>query len=341
MLLDTGAEVTIVSNAFMEQLFPEQELPDHGGEVRSFAGARTAIRGPVPLTLELCGLTMSHSIYFCEGVKTFLLGYDVVSAAALVIDSEARCIYSKFTAKREATQQFVTPSAASDTTPPSATSTSADRPSACDATTTTINDSLPLCVSPRPFHRRLTSLGPSADGPCADSATSTADLGDSTRALTRSTPTAHRNDASTPLHHFLRDSLSLLHPPLHIWMTLLLQLLQLLPVLTNVFAADASSQNEPTEYELDEETQLKVVDLPDQVNVLYVKTLEEVDLPNETTVGLKVCFWTARKRSPHLLRIWVSVRWSSTTLIQAMRVQLNNPQDVRPGKPKTKYYMRC
>jgi len=200
MLLDTGAEVTIVSNAFMEQLFPGQELPDHGGEVRSFAGARTAIRGPVPLTLELCGLTMSHSIYFCEGVKTFLLGYDVVSAAALVIDSEARCIYSKFTAKREATQQFVTPSAASATTPPSATSTSADRPSACDATTTTINDSLPLCVSPRPFHRRLTSLGPSADGPCADSATSTADLGDSTRALTRSTPTAHRNDASTPLN---------------------------------------------------------------------------------------------------------------------------------------------
>jgi len=50
------------------------------------------------------------------------------------------------------------------------------------------------------------------------------------------------------------------------------------------------------EYELDEETQLKVVDtgptkpdldLPGHVSALYVKTLDEVDLPNETTVGLK------------------------------------------------------
>jgi len=46
MLLDTGAEVTIVSNAFMEQLFPGQELPDHGGEVRSFAGAQFASGPP-------------------------------------------------------------------------------------------------------------------------------------------------------------------------------------------------------------------------------------------------------------------------------------------------------
>jgi len=64
----------------------------------------------------------------------------------------------------------------------------------------------------------------------------------------------------------------------------------------NIFAADAFSQNEPIEYELDEKTQLKIVDpgptkpdldLPGHVNALYVKTLDEVDLPNETTVGLK------------------------------------------------------
>ena len=298
MLLDTGAEVTIVSTAFMEQLFPGQELPDHGREVRSLAGARTALRGPVPLTLELCGLTMSHPVYFCEGVKTFLLGYDVVSAAALVIDSEARCIYSKFTAHREATQQFVTPTAASATAPPSATSTSADLPSACDAATTTMNDSLPPCVSPRPFYRRLTSFGPSADGPCADSATSTADLGDSTRALTRLTPTAHCNDTFTPLNPLASPfSLQLTATP----QSASSHLDDFVSPATSspdciIFAADASSQNEPIEYKLDDETQLKVVDpvptkadfdLPDHVNVLYVRTLEEVDLPNETTVGLK------------------------------------------------------
>jgi len=51
------------------------------------SGARTSLRGPVPLTIQICGVTLSHPVYFCKNVKTFLLGYDVVSAAALVIDT--------------------------------------------------------------------------------------------------------------------------------------------------------------------------------------------------------------------------------------------------------------
>ena len=84
MLLDTGAEV---STAFMQYLFPGKELPETGREVCSLAGACTSLRGPLPLTIQICG------VYFCENVKTFLLGYDVVSAAALVIDTDARCVY--------------------------------------------------------------------------------------------------------------------------------------------------------------------------------------------------------------------------------------------------------
>jgi len=50
------------------------------------------------------------------------------------------------------------------------------------------------------------------------------------------------------------------------------------------------SREEPPEFDLDEETQLKVVksstattdfDLPDRVKVLFIKTLEDVDLPGE------------------------------------------------------------
>jgi len=57
-----------------------------------------------------------------------------------------------------------------------------------------------------------------------------------------------------------------------------------------------SLHNDSSELEVDEETQLKVfkpsfhVDnilLPDHVNVLYVNTLEDTDLPDETTAGLK------------------------------------------------------
>ena len=43
MLLDTGAEVTIVSTSFVQHLFPGKQLPDQGREVRSLAGARTAL----------------------------------------------------------------------------------------------------------------------------------------------------------------------------------------------------------------------------------------------------------------------------------------------------------
>jgi len=36
MVLDTGAEVTILSSDFMHRLFPGQDLPDQGRNVRSF-----------------------------------------------------------------------------------------------------------------------------------------------------------------------------------------------------------------------------------------------------------------------------------------------------------------
>jgi len=51
------------------------------------------------------------------------------------------------------------------------------------------------------------------------------------------------------------------------------------------------------EFELDEDTQLKVVppgpgstnfELPEHVNVLFLQTIEGVDLPDETVQGLKV-----------------------------------------------------
>jgi len=50
-------------------------------------------------------------------------------------------------------------------------------------------------------------------------------------------------------------------------------------------------------FELDEDTQLKVVppgpgltdfELPEHVNVLFLQTIEGVDLPDETVQGLKV-----------------------------------------------------
>lgn len=94
MLLDTGAEVTILNTHFLHRLFLGQEFPDQGRSVRSLGGNDIAVRGPVMLTIEICCQIIQHPVYFCDGATTPLLGYDVVSAASLVIDTEARQVSS-------------------------------------------------------------------------------------------------------------------------------------------------------------------------------------------------------------------------------------------------------
>ena len=99
MILDTGAEVSILSTKFMRDLFA---VSDHGfpvksREVRSLGGGLVRIQGPITLTVEVCNLVMQHPFYYYDGNTTFLMGYDLISAAALTIDSESRCVWSKHT----------------------------------------------------------------------------------------------------------------------------------------------------------------------------------------------------------------------------------------------------
>ena len=95
MLLDTGAEVTILPSDFLNRLCPAQEFPDKGRTVRSLGGNHISVKGPVTLTIEICCRILSHPVYFCDGASAPLLGYDVIAAASLVIDTEARQVWSK------------------------------------------------------------------------------------------------------------------------------------------------------------------------------------------------------------------------------------------------------
>ena len=99
MIIDTGAEVSILSTKFMRDLFTvsEHELPVQSREVRSLGGGLVRIQGPIMLTVEVCNLVMQHPFYYYDGNTTFLMGYDLISAAALTIDSESRCVWSKHT----------------------------------------------------------------------------------------------------------------------------------------------------------------------------------------------------------------------------------------------------
>jgi len=189
MLLDTGAEVTIVSTSFVQHLFPGKQLPDQGREVRSLVGIRTALRGPIPLTIELCGLTLSHPVYFCENIRTFLSGYDLISAAMLVIDTEARCVWSKLTANWGDVQSFANPVVSTVVDPQSTTSVSESI--TCDAITVASDRDLPPCESLRSSYHCLDSV--------VSPTTTVIDLDDSTRVTVGLQPTSHCNGVSTQL----------------------------------------------------------------------------------------------------------------------------------------------
>jgi len=89
MVFDTGAEVTILRSGFMYRLFPGQDLPDQGRNVRSLGGIHLAIKGPVMLTIELCDIVLRHPVYYCDNPQTPLLGYNVMAAMAMVIHTGA------------------------------------------------------------------------------------------------------------------------------------------------------------------------------------------------------------------------------------------------------------
>ena len=80
---------------FYDTLFPGQTPPDSVIRAFGFGGSTVRMRGPVALSVEVCAVTLTHSFYFYEENPTFLMGYDLISAAALVIDPVNRCVWSK------------------------------------------------------------------------------------------------------------------------------------------------------------------------------------------------------------------------------------------------------
>ena len=99
--------MTILSSNFLNRLCPGQEFPDRGRTVGSLGENHISVKGPVTLTIEICCWILAHPAYFCDGVTTPLFGFDAIYAASLVIDTEARQIWSKDTVMYENTVPFV------------------------------------------------------------------------------------------------------------------------------------------------------------------------------------------------------------------------------------------
>jgi len=95
ILIDTGAEISILSTRFMQDLFPNVELSPRFRAVRNLGGGLVPVQCPIELTVEVCGLMLEHPFFYYEGNPTFLMGIDRLTRAALTIDCELRCAWSK------------------------------------------------------------------------------------------------------------------------------------------------------------------------------------------------------------------------------------------------------
>jgi len=60
-------------------------------------GGLVSVLGPIELTVVVCGLTLEHPFFYYKDNPTFLMGIDLLTRAALTIDCESRCVWSKHT----------------------------------------------------------------------------------------------------------------------------------------------------------------------------------------------------------------------------------------------------
>jgi len=99
VVIDTGAEVSMLSDKAMRQLFPEGYWACQNRKVKSLGGNLISVRGPLYLSVEVCTLQLMHEFYHLDGMEQSLLGFDLFQAAALVIDCELGCVWSSSVVK--------------------------------------------------------------------------------------------------------------------------------------------------------------------------------------------------------------------------------------------------
>jgi len=258
-------------------------------------------------------------VYFCDGASTALLGYDAISAASLVIDTEARQIWSKDTVLFEKTVPF-TPSRSdtSSTAEPSTFVNSSD-------ILLTITDSSPSSTALSPSVFDLCTAAASATTTVSSSVidASAATVTSSDIVVSSETVRLPTHESSGPYDYCSAAPTTSLSTTTDLDGSACatatvsptsdsVQLDPLAPSFVpasviaspSVFTSDSVVNNCYDEYELSEGTQVKVpvsssdtkeVELPDHVNDLFLQTAEGLDLPHDTIKGLKQLLYDHRE----------------------------------------------
>jgi len=96
IIIDTGAEISILSSDFVASLFPDVDLSSNTQAVSNMGGGLVSVFGPIELTVEVCGLMLKHPFFYYDN-PVLLMGIDLFTRAALMIDCASCCVWSKRT----------------------------------------------------------------------------------------------------------------------------------------------------------------------------------------------------------------------------------------------------
>jgi len=299
LMLDTGAEVSVLSTKFVQSLFPDENFAVGVRDVRVLGGQLLSLKGPVELKVEMCGVVVHHPFYFHDENTTFLMGFDLITAAGLIIDSANKCVWSTFAAtywtdilpSSTSTTDKSTTISTVDTASPSefaADSRFCRSPTVCappPSHSVSGSSTVPAPVPPPalpapepPSSLRVLTDGSCASGPCADSFSTAASSRSGLTSFDDSVSFENRCsvlvDSAADVH-----SSSLTLPP-----STDRTLINSDRDETVVKAADYfNNDTVVSECSVNDET-----DLPEHVNVLFVQTVEESRLDSDVVRDLKV-----------------------------------------------------
>jgi len=94
LLLDTGADISVLPHSFTRQLFQSTSPTPPTTTVRSFGGQEFEVEGPHLLRVQVCGIDFIHPFYSLHTPTSPVAGYDFSLAAKLIIDTVGQSVYS-------------------------------------------------------------------------------------------------------------------------------------------------------------------------------------------------------------------------------------------------------
>jgi len=95
IMLDTGAQVSVLPLKMANRFQPPVTVPSNTSECGTFGTARVTLRGPVLLPIHIAGNNIQHFFYFIHADAPPLVGYELMRVAHLVIDVANRLVFSR------------------------------------------------------------------------------------------------------------------------------------------------------------------------------------------------------------------------------------------------------